>query len=145
MKSTRCRFCFVALRTNLKDIKPTEKNYILKPNELRNHSPVSRWIDLCRYFSLCVHKDKACLSVLETRFISSRCMKLKLTQRVFSKLKRFQCSIKLEQRFYPVFKPRTRYQNTLLFTRRKIFPFHSITFALLQLFMYKLFQMFFLV
>ena len=77
MKSTRRRFCFVALRTNLKDIKPTEKNYILKPNELRNHSPVSRWIDLCRYFSLCVHKDKACLSVLETRFINSRCMKLK--------------------------------------------------------------------
>ena len=77
------------------------------------------------------------------RFISTRYMKLKLTQRLFSKLKIFQCSIKLEQRFYPVFEPRTRYQNALFFSQRKIFPFHSITFALLQLFMYQLFQIFF--
>ena len=77
------------------------------------------------------------------RFISTRYMKLKLTQRLFSKLKIFQCSIKLEQRFYPVFEPRTRYR--FVFRQRKIFPFHSITFALLQLFMYQLLQMFCLV
>ena len=113
-------------------------------NQETIHLCPDEWI--CVGISNCLsHKDKACLSVLETRFISSRCMKLKLTQRLFSKLKRFQCSIKLEQRFYSVFKPRTRYQNALFFRQRKIFPFHSITFALLQLFMYQLLQMFCLV
>ena len=60
MKSTRRKFCFVALRTNLKDIKPTKKNTFYDSTKYET-------IQLCPDEEICVgisnyvsHKDKAC-------------------------------------------------------------------------------------